>query len=262
MSVKKWREQAAAAAKLEKQEYAIRQDFKRAKYAKEFGQISAEKLFQPITSRLDRNASATETEPEAGPDYTMDEFDRINPFGWEDFQPDAETPYPSEEEGEAGEDEDEGEEEVSSDPPRKTWGEPVRPVEPKFIQNTNESVLLQTVNQLINQYDYDTNYRVKSKASPFRGYSIKDLKKVRDNIEERRRGGRPSPQAPDDEMKGSGLERSDQMIDQLYLMFGSIRAGNTSSKLRRVVVALLSVLVKQGIINDFQRRKIIKDYIQ
>ena len=84
MPVKEWREQAAAAAKLEKQE---------------FGQIEAEKLFQPTTKRLD----TVKEEPEpaaAGPNYTMDELDRINPFDWEKFQLDAETTPLSEEEGE------------------------------------------------------------------------------------------------------------------------------------------------------------------
>ena len=52
-----------------------------------------------------------------------------------------------------------------------------------------------------------------------------------------------------------------QMIDQLYVMLGSIKAGNTSSKLRKAVVSLLSVLVEHDILNDFQRRKILRDYI-
>ena len=50
--------------------------------------MSAENLFKPITSRLD--TIKEKPEPTAGPDYTMDEFDRTNSYDWEDFQPDAE----------------------------------------------------------------------------------------------------------------------------------------------------------------------------
>jgi len=41
---------------------------------------------------------------------------------------------------------------------------------------------LQTVNQLITKFGNDPNYKVKSKNSPLYGYSIEDLKKVRDGI--------------------------------------------------------------------------------
>ena len=41
---------------------------------------------------------------------------------------------------------------------------------------------MQTVNQLITKYGNDPNYKVKSKKSPLFGYSIEDLKKVRDGI--------------------------------------------------------------------------------
>ena len=65
------------------------------------------------------------------------------------------------------------------------------------------------------------------------------------------------------EMEGSGLGASDadKLINQLYVSLGSIKAGNTSMKLRGQVVSLLSVLFKHGIINDLQRQKIIRDYI-
>ena len=51
------------------------------------------------------------------------------------------------------------------------------PVEPKY---PHESTLLQTVNKLITKYGNDTNYRVKSKESQLHGYSVEELKKVRD----------------------------------------------------------------------------------
>ena len=68
------------------------------KINKEFGQLSGEELFKPITKRLDEKSSATveeeeekEEEEQEGPDYTIDEFDEINPFDYE-FKPDAPTP--------------------------------------------------------------------------------------------------------------------------------------------------------------------------
>ena len=66
---------------------------------------------------------------------------------------------------------------------RKEWGMP-GPVEPEY---PHESTLLQTVNQLITKYGNDPNYKVKSKNSPFHGYSVEDLKKVRDGIYAKRR---------------------------------------------------------------------------
>ena len=57
------------------------------KINKEFGQLSGEEFFKPITKRLDEKSSNTveeEEEEQEFPDYTMDEF-----------RPDAPTPAPS-----------------------------------------------------------------------------------------------------------------------------------------------------------------------
>ena len=54
-----------------------------------------------------------------------------------------------------------------------------------------ESTLLQTVNQLITKYGNDPNYRVKSKESQLYGYSVEELKKVRDGIYAKRRATQP-----------------------------------------------------------------------
>ena len=95
MSVKRWRQRGKEKAELEEQEQEIRQEFKMNKVKKEFGQISGEEIFKPITKRLDKAAKEPEpAEDPAGPDYQMDEFDRLNPFDG-DFRPDAETPPPS-----------------------------------------------------------------------------------------------------------------------------------------------------------------------
>ena len=64
------------------------------KISKEFGQLSGEELFKPITKRLDEKSSTTTQEVEESPDYAMDEFDKTNPFG-DEFRPDAPTPAPS-----------------------------------------------------------------------------------------------------------------------------------------------------------------------
>ena len=68
------------------------------KINKEFGQLSGEEFFKPITKRLDEKSSDNieeeEEEEQEGPDYTRDEFDDINPFG-DEFRPDAPTPAPS-----------------------------------------------------------------------------------------------------------------------------------------------------------------------
>ena len=124
----------------------------------------------------------------------MDEFDEIYPFG-DEFRPDAPTPAPSptpppsppppsyQEVVDDDDDDDDFppppqtlmEEKKST---RKEWGEP-KPVKKEY---SHESTLLQTVNQLITKYRTDPNYKVKSKKSPLFGYSIEDLKKLRDGI--------------------------------------------------------------------------------
>ena len=64
---------------------------------------------------------------------------------------------------------------------RKEWAKP-EPIELEY----HESTRLQTINRLITQYGNDPNYRVKSKTSPFHGYSVKDLEKERNEIYARR----------------------------------------------------------------------------
>ena len=92
MSVKKWYQLAEEKSAVDKQTEEIHQKFRMDKINKEFGQLSGEELFKPITKRLDEKSSATaEEEEQEGPDYTMDEFDRTNPFG-DEFKPDAPTP--------------------------------------------------------------------------------------------------------------------------------------------------------------------------
>jgi len=70
---------------------------------------------------------------------------------------------------------------------RKEWGEPG----PVKLEYHHESTRLQTINRLITEYRNDPNYRVKSITSPIQGYSVEDLKKIRDGIFEKRRATQP-----------------------------------------------------------------------
>ena len=82
---------------LDEQTEEIHQKFRMGKINKEFGQLSGEEFFKPITKRLDENSTTAEEEEEEEqefPDYTMDEFDETYPFG-DEFRPDAPTPPPS-----------------------------------------------------------------------------------------------------------------------------------------------------------------------
>ena len=90
MSMKKWRQLVNEKAEVEQQNESILAAIKNNKINEELGQLSGEKLFKPITSRLDRREAGPAPEEQA-PDYGMDEFDLNNPFD-EDFRPDEETP--------------------------------------------------------------------------------------------------------------------------------------------------------------------------
>ena len=99
MSVKKWHQLAEEKSAVDQQTQDIHQKFRMNKIIKEFGQLSGEEPFKPITKRLDEKSSTTtqkveEEEEQEVPDYTMDEFDEIYPFG-DEFRPDAPTPAPS-----------------------------------------------------------------------------------------------------------------------------------------------------------------------
>jgi len=48
---------------------------------------------------------------------------------------------------------------------------------------------------------------------------------------------------------------------KLYVCLGSIKAGNSSIKLKNQVFSLLDLLVGHGTINGNQKKKIVRDYI-
>ena len=330
MSIKNWHQLAEEKSRLDKQTEEIHQKCKMDKINKEFSQLSGEELFKPITKRLDEKSSATTEEEEEeeeeqeeeqeGPDYTIDEFDDINPFG-DEFRPDAPSPELSLQPSPSPE--------LSLPPPpspttsyldvddddfpqppsplmkeksaRKEWGMP-GPVEPEY---QHESTSLQTVNQLITKYGNDPNYIVKSKKSPLQGKTIAELKKIRDGIYEKRRvtkeyllkrlqegkqrlkstplHKREIPPTPlekavmsrrpylehsdneDDlseqdwgETNGSGIaDEAEKLINQLHLSLGSIKAGNSSIKLKNQVLSLLDSLVELGTIEKKQKKKLL-----
>ena len=179
MSIQQWNQLAEEKLAVDQQTQDIHQKFRMNKISKELGQLPEEELFKPITKRFDEKSNTTAQEVEESPDHATDEFNRTNPFG-EEFRPDAPTPTPAPP--------------PSPEPPppppqpppplmeekstRKECGM-LGPVEPEYL---HESTLLQTVNQLITKYGNDPNYIVKSKKCPLYGYSIVDLKKVRDGI--------------------------------------------------------------------------------
>jgi len=63
------------------------------------------------------------------------------------------------------------------------------------------------------------------------------------------------------ETKGSGIASADKLIHRLYMSLGSIKAGNSSIKLKNQVFSLLDSLVGLGAINEKQKKKIVGDYI-
>ena len=216
MSMKKWQKLVSEKAEVEQQNDKILAAIKNNKINKEFGQLSGEDLFKPITSRLDKlqvGDSNSVAEPkEEVPDYGMDEFDLNNPFDG-DFNPDAETPPPTPTSTPspsppptpsptssptstplpplAEEEETELMEEMEEEQPSK-WGPPQ-----ELVIKGSESTDLQNLNRMLTVNKNNPNYVVKSEKSNFTGYTLTQIKKARDEILERRKGNKqPSVRLP------------------------------------------------------------------
>ena len=59
------------------------------------------------------------------------------------------------------------------------------------------------------------------------------------------------------ETEGSGIaDEAEKLIDQLYLSLGSIKAGNSSMKLKSQVLYLLNSLVELGTIDKKKKKKL------
>ena len=293
MSMKKWQKLVSEKAEVEQQNDKILAAIKNNKINKEFGQLSGEDLFKPITSRLDKlqvGDSNSVAEPkEEVPDYGMDEFDLNNPFDG-DFNPDAETPLPTptpspspspspsptsspsstplpplaeEEEMELME-----EEQPSGEvkPKESKWGSPQ-----ELVIKGSESNDLRTLNRMLSENKNNPNYVVKSKTSKFEGYTMTKIKKARDEILERRKRGIKIPiqqlmpdvddDEPDREMEGSGSVDPNALVERLHLSLASIQAGNTSLKLKKQVQQMLGLLVKLKEITQKEAHKILGSII-
>ena len=299
MSMKKWRKLVSEKAEVEQQNDKILATIKNNKINKEFGQLSGEDLFKPITSRLDKLqvGAAPKEKEEQIPDYGMDEFDLNNPFDG-DFNPDAETPPPTPTPSPtptptpspppspttspppsptstplpplAEEEEMELMEETEEEQPSK-WGPPQ-----ELVIKGSESVDLQTLNSLLTKYKNKPNYRVKSKTSKFHDYTLADIRRARDAILERRKQPSRLPHSgvfsdwmnppPDEdelerEMEGSGSVDPNALVERLHLSLASIQAGNTSLKLKKQVQQMLGLLVKLKEITQKEAHKILGSII-
>ena len=298
MSMKKWRKLVSEKAEVEQQNDKILATIKNNKINKEFGQLSGEDLFKPITSRLDKLqvGTAPKEEEEQIPDYGMDEFDLNNPFD-EDFRPDAETPPPTPSPSPSPSPtppplppspppsyytsspppsplpplaEEEEMEEVQPSggvkPKESKWGAPQ-----ELVIKGSESVDLQTLNRLLTVNKDNPNYVVKSEKSKFSGYTMAKIKKARDEILERRKKGIKIPiqqlmpdvddDEPDREMEGSGSVDPNALVERLHLSLASIQAGNTSLKLKKQVKQMLGLLVKLKEITQKEAHKILGSII-
>ena len=298
--MKKWRKLVSEKAQVEQQNDSILAAIKNNKINKEFGQLSGEELFKPITSRLDKRqeeAASKEEKEEEVPDYGMEDFDLNNPFDG-DFNPDAETPPPSptstpsptpppsptstpsplppiaeEELMNLTEEMEEPQPSGEEKPQQSKWGVPK-----ELVIQGSESVDLQTLNSMLSKNKDNPNYVVKSKKSKFHGYTMTDIKKARDEILERRKGGvkklphsevftdwmNPPPhedEPSDREMEGSGSVDPNALVERLHLSLASIQAGNTSLKLKKQVEQMLGLLVRQNEITQKQALKILSNII-
>ena len=294
MSMKKWRKLVSEKAEVEQQNDSILAAIKNNKIDKEFGQLSGEELFKPITSQLDKLqvGTAQKEEKEEVPDYGMDEFDLNNPFD-EDFNPDAGTPLPTPSPSPTSSPTptptsspppsptstplpplaEEEEMELTASPEEKPskWGPPQ-----ELVMKGSESVDLQTLNSMLSKNKDNPRYVVKSKKSKFHGYTMTDIRRARDEILERRK--QPSrlphsgvfsdwmnPPPLDDEtereMEGSGSVDPNALVERLHLSLASIQAGNTSLKLKKQVKQMLGLLVKLKEITQKEAHKILSDII-
>ena len=291
--MKKWRKLVSEKAEVEQQNDSILAAIKNNKINKEFSQLSGEELFKPITSRLDKlQVGTAPKEEEEIPDYGVDEFDLNNPFD-EDFKPDEETPPPSPSPPPTPSPTstppsqtstplpplaEEEEMELMASPEEKPskWGPPQEP----GIKGS-ESVDLQTLSSMLTKNKDNPDYVVKSPKSKFRGYTLADIKKARDEILDRRKGNKqpsvrlprtqlPIPQDEPDweqepererEMEGSGSVDPNALVERLHLSLASIQAGNTSLKLKKQVQQMLGLLVRLKEITQKEAHKILSNII-
>jgi len=64
------------------------------------------------------------------------------------------------------------------------------------------------------------------------------------------------------ETEGSGFATAEKLINQLCMSLGSIKAGNSSIKLKNQVFSLLDSLVGLRAIDEKQKKKIVYNHIE
>ena len=135
---------------------------------------------------------------------------------------------------------------------------------------------LQTLSSMLTKNKDNPAYVVKSPKSKFYGYTMSDIKAARDEILDRRKGNK-QPQLPksdlprsdpDWEQEGSGTGAWDDLpvdpnalVEQLHLSLASIRAGNTSLKLKKQVEYMLGFLEAAGEITQKEVHNILRSII-
>ena len=141
----------------------------------------------------------------------------------------------------------------------------------------SESVDLQTLNSMLSKNKDNPDYVVKSKKSKFHGYTMSDIKAARDEILDRRKGNKQPREEiprsdlprsdpdwePPQEMEGSGIDENidpNTLVEQLHLSLASIRAGNTSLKLKKQVEFMLGFLEAAGEITQKRSPQYFEEY--
>ena len=144
---------------------------------------------------------------------------------------------------------------------------------------------LRNVRSIIAKYGQDPTYKVKSKGSQYYGYDIEKLKEEEYNLEtmkahqehaekllkrkqplltQLQEGEMKKPpekldsSEQDWETEGSGFsDEAEKLINQLHLSLGSIKAGNSSIKLKNQVLSQLDSLVELGTIDKKQKKRLL-----
>ena len=199
MSIKKWEEPAQQKEEVEKQRQIILNAFKARKVKNEMGGLAAEKLFRPITRRIEK---IPEDEVIMVPDYDIDDqtriFKNVLPFGEGDYEIEEEKGVPdysllekdilpeekedpeksllpdSDDEVFPGEKQRRHSAPILSEPPAYS-----PPPSYKLMKKDPESVDLSTLEKFLKNNKGDPNAKIMTKKSKFYGW---DKNQVEDEV--------------------------------------------------------------------------------
>ena len=155
MSIKKWHQLAEEKLAIDQQTEEIHQKFRMNEINKEFGQLSGEELFKPITKRLDEKSSTTAEEEEEEEEEEEQEVP-------DEFRSDAPPP---------------AYQEFDDLPLPPLMEETVMPGTSKGETREETKKRLKNVKSLITKHKDDPTYRIKSKKSKYYGCNVEKLKK-------------------------------------------------------------------------------------